>query len=100
MCVLSSMSSGIIYSSMNTFPELLAVYKRYDTTVGAVLQALTIEGINICTPAQEKVMHYLKTFIRESDVTLLKKLVCFVTGVPALFNSRITIDFNSATGLS
>ena len=103
MCALSSMSSGYtkFYCSVNTLNELLTIYKRYDISVGAVLKALTITiDKALLTPAQERVMHYLKTFIRESDVTLLKKLVRFVTGVPALFNSNIAVDFNSATGLS
>ena len=53
---------------------------------------------DVLTSSQERVLYYLKTFIRDVDNDVLQKLLHFVTGSGTCIIRSVKVAFNSTTG--
>ena len=102
MYALTSLKKGFTknYIIFDDVLELISIYDEYNVTPVRVLSA--IECDTITTPSQEKFMYFLRTFVRESTVEILKKLLRFVTGIPTFTcsNKKINVAFSGLTGLT
>ena len=76
--------------------DFCKIYEDQTTSAEKVIQSLTPD-ITILNSQQEKVIYFLKTFIREaaSDLDLIHKFVRFVTGSNNLLVSQINVTFHN-----